>query len=451
MGVNIIKGKELDLNFTDGVGPTMSPTAGSKSPIWRPFTQMATLSEVPRVVRAKESKIFLENGRELIDAISSWWVITHGHCHPQIVQAVQRQSEKLDQVLFGNFSHPVAEELVDSLTELLPPPLKHFFFSDNGSTAVEVALKMAIQACQQRGEPHRSRMVSFEHAYHGDTVGAMSVSGRGIFTDPYKEMLFDVIQVKQGAYSTDGVNAYVEGFKEKMAAHGSQVAAVILEPLVQGAGGMKVWEPSAVREVVQVARSHGAHVIFDEVMTGFGRTGTNFAMESVNEVPDLLCLSKGLTGGFMPMALTVANSQVYECFLSKEKSQMFFHGHSFTANSVACAAALASSKLMKEPQLKLKWEKIESIHRNHRAKYEGHPHVLDLRVCGTIAAIELKAQQPGYESHFSQIITQKAMEEGVFLRPLGNILYILPPYCITTDELEQVWFVVDRCINELSN
>lgn len=418
----------------------------STNSIWRPFTQMGMVSDVPRVTGASESRLFLESGQELIDAISSWWVITHGHCHPQIVEAVQRQSERLDQVLFGNFSHEPAEELVDSLQGLLPSKLKHFFFSDNGSTAVEVSLKMSLQACKQKGEPERNRFVAFKHSYHGDTVGAMSVGGRGLFTRPYREMLFDVIHVEQGTKSADSSESYVSDFKIQMDEQGHKVAAVILEPLVQGAGGMIMWPHQALKEVVQVARSHGTYVIFDEVMTGFGRTGKNFAFDHINETPDLLCLSKGLTGGFAPLSLTVATSEVYDCFLSEEKSKMLFHGHSFTANPMACAAAKVSSELMKDPELKLKWEQIHETHVMNINRHKDRPNVTDARVCGTISAIELKSDQWGYESPLSQTITQKAMAEGVFLRPLGNVVYVLPPYCITREELDHVWSVVDTCI-----
>ena len=417
--------------------------------IWRPFTQMLTLKEFPRVIRASGSQLFLEDGQRLIDAISSWWVINHGHCHPQLVEAVQRQSVELDQVLFGNFSHLAAEQLVDLLQELLPPQLKHFFFSDNGSTAVEVSLKMVQQAWKQRCEDERYLFVAFQQAYHGDTVGAMSVGGPSLFTRPYRDMLFDVIHVEQGTRSTDSVDSYVGNLRDCMAKQGHRVAAVILEPLVQGAGGMIVWPREALREVVQVARSYGAYVIFDEVMTGFGRTGKNFALEHIDERPDILCLSKGLTGGMMPLALTVTTPEIYDCFLSKEKRKMFFHGHSFTANPLACAVAVASTQLMKDPALELKWKQIYEIHLESINKYKDDPRVVDARVCGTMAAIEFQSDQQGYESSLSQKITQRAMKEGVFLRPLGPILYILPPYCITPGELNQVWSVVDICLRDL--
>ncbi len=418
------------------------------SSLWRPFTQMKLAAPPPRVVGSRGAKLFLENGQELIDAISSWWVITHGHCHPQVVQAVQRQLEQVDQVLFGNFSHEPAEQLIESLQELLPSSLKHFFFSDNGSTAVEVSLKMALQACQQKGEATRNRFVAFKQAYHGDTAGAMSVGGPSLFTQPYKEMLFDVIHVEQGTKSTAPWTSYVDDLKNQMEEHGSRVAALIVEPLIQGAGGMIMWPPQALSEVVQVARKHGAYVIFDEVMTGFGRTGRNFAMDHIDEKPDIICLSKGLTGGFLPLSLTIATPEVYQCFLDEEKSKMLFHGHSFTANPIACAAATASTQLMKDHVLKSKWEQIHHIHMKNIAPYRSHPCVVDTRVCGTVAAIELASDQRGYESPFSQIITQRAMEEGVFLRPLGNILYVLPPYCITPEELTQVWAVIGRLLED---
>ena len=410
---------------------------------------MGASPEIFKVVGASGSRLVLENGQEVIDGISSWWVTNHGHCHPQIVEAVQKQVKKLDQVLFGNFSHDPAEQLIASLQDLLPSELKHFFFSDNGSTAVEVALKMVLQSCRQRGESQRNCFVAFKHSYHGDTVGAMSVGGPGLFRQPYEDMLFEVVHVNQGTRSTDSLESYVSDFKKQMGLLEGRVAAVIVEPLIQGAGGMIMWPEAALKEVFRVAREWGVYLIFDEVMTGFGRTGKNFAFEHIGETPDLLCLSKGLTGGVMPMSLTVVQSQIYDTFLSTEKKKMFFHGHSFTANPLACAAALVNSQLMREPGLKLKWERIHKVHLSYIHKYKGHPKVVDARLCGTVAALELDSNEKGYESPLAYKLTQRALKEGVFLRPLGNVLYVLPPYCITEEELEHIWSVISICLEEV--
>ena len=407
---------------------------------------MQTVGEFPQVTGAKDTKLFLSNGREIIDAISSWWVITHGHSHPRIVEAIREQSTAFDQVLFGNFSHRPAEELVETLQELLPKELGHFFFSDNGSTAVEAALKMALGMAKAKGEQRRNRFISFEHSYHGDTAGAMSVGGESIFTKPYREMLFEVIHAQQG---TDP-ETFIDNFTSKMEQWGDRVAAVIFEPLIQGAGGMIVWPVPVLQKAVKIAKNHGALVIFDEVMTGFGRTGKNFAFEHLSGLlPDILCLSKGLTGGMLPLALTVAVPAVYQSFLAPEREKMFFHGHSFTANPLACRAAQAACSLMKDPVLKEKWQKIHNINSANIAKYKNHPKVLESRICGTMAALELQEANRGYSSTLAPALTKMALEQGVFLRPLGNVLYILPPYCITEEELNQVWETIATCLERL--
>ena len=399
---------------------------------------MKSLGELPRVVRAKDTKLFLEDGREIIDAISSWWVITHGHNHPLIVEAICQQTEKFGQVLFGNFSHAPAEELVDVLESLLPPTLKHYFFSDNGSTAVEVALKMALGATKNRGQHQRNRFISFANAYHGDTAGAMSVSGPSIFTENYREMTFPVVHAEVGG----------DDFKNKLERWGEEVVAVIFEPLIQGAGGMKLWPLPELQRAIKLAREMGALIIFDEVMTAFGRTGKNFAFEHLGIVPDILCLSKGLTGGVIPLALTVASADIYQSFLSPARDKMFFHGHSFTANPIACKVATISCSLMKESSLKEKWQKINRLHYRRMEKVQNHPLVSNGRICGTMVALELAEKNPGYQSSLAPIVTKRAMEEGVFLRPLGNVLYTLPPYCISEEELNQVWDTIELCLTE---
>ncbi|MCB1053313.1 MAG: adenosylmethionine--8-amino-7-oxononanoate transaminase, partial [Acidobacteria bacterium] len=314
--------------------------------VWHPFTQMKTAPAPLKVRSAEGSRLYLTDGRVLIDAISSWWVITHGHCHPPLMQAIRRQTEQLDQVIFAGFSHEPAERLADQMVALTAPHFQKVFFSDDGSTSVEVALKMAIQAQHQWGQTQRTQFVAFEAAYHGDTVGAMSVGGPGPFTDPYLPMLFSVTRCKQGQTSDDPLERWVGPFEQWMHEHGDQTVAVILEPLVQGAGGMIMWPVAAVRRIVEVARAHGALVIFDEVMTGFGRTGSLFAYQKVGVAPDLLCLSKGLTGGTLPLSLTLATQAIFDAFWHDEKARMFFHGHSFTANPFGCAAAVANLSLL---------------------------------------------------------------------------------------------------------
>lgn len=415
--------------------------------IWRPFTQMQTALPAQRVRSAKGSRLTLQSGQQVIDAISSWWVITHGHCHPAIVDAIQKQAGQLDQVLFANFSHAPAEELVELLASLLPPSLDRFFFSDNGSTSVEVALKMCIQAHQQRGDTKRNLFVAFKQGYHGDTVGSMSVGGRGTFTQPYQGMLFRVLHAEHPTQSWSAEKEWTADFDRLLNEHGDYIAGVIIEPLVQGAGGMIVWPKQAVQHICRRAKEAGCFLIFDEVMTGFGRTGRLFAFEHLDVKPDFLCLSKGLTGGALPLALTVTSEEVYQCFLHESKNKMLFHGHSFTGNPISCAAACASVKLFQQNDMANQWQRIEQQHRLAIESLQSSA-MIDGRVCGTIAAIEFKTKDRGYASGFAERVYQYALKQDVFLRPLGHILYVMPPYCVTDQELDHIWNVIRDIIKQ---
>ena len=413
--------------------------------IWLPYTQMKLHRALPQAVSAKGSRIYLKNGQSLIDAISSWWVITFGHCEPTLVQAIQKQAEKMDQVLFANFSHEPAKNLIKELKGLLPKELAYVFFSDNGSTSVECALKMALQSFRQKKQAQRRHFISFKHSYHGDTVGAMSVSGRGLFTRPYKDMLFSVVQVDQGRLSSDPVSAYLADFSAKLKKHHKHLAGVIIEPFIQGAGGMIIWPKEALQEICVLSKKKGLYLIFDEVMTGFGRTGEIFAFQKLGITPDLLCLSKGLTGGFLPLALTVANKEVYDSFLSTDKTKLFFHGHSWTGNPLSCAVATANLKQIKQKKWKREWQRIEKFHQKKINQLKGHKNLIDARGMGVVASVEFRLKgKKGYASPFAESFSQKALKRGVFLRPLGNIVYILPPYRISNQELEQVWSVIEE-------
>ena len=414
--------------------------------IWRPFTQMKQAAPIPEVKRAKNSLLFLQNGQSVIDAISSWWLITHGHCHPAIVKAIQQNSPKLDQVLFANFTHKNAERLVKELSSLLPKSLNRFFFSDNGSTAVEVALKMAVQSMAQRGFPERRQFLSFKSSYHGDTVGAMSVSARGIFTQAYKDLLFPIHSCNQGHLSSDPDKLFYEDFERQLEKHHKKLCAVIIEPLIQGAGGMIVWPPSALERICRLAQSAGIYIIFDEIMTGFGRTGTVFALDQIESKPDILCLSKGLTAGAMPLALTISSDSIYKDFLSSKKERALLHGHSWTGNPLSCSTAVANIQILKKNKKKLlkKWKEIESLNKERLAGLKKSNQIKDLRAKGLIAVVQKKG---AYESKFSEQISKKALQQGVFLRPLGGSIYILPPYCITQKELNKVWDVIETLIH----
>ena len=413
--------------------------------IWRPFTQMQKLRHVPEVVKTKDSLLYLKNGKTLIDACSSWWVITHGHCQKDIMKALRDCSFEMDQILFANFKHQKAEELVNELAFFLPKKLNRFFFSDNGSTAVESALKIAIQSKAQRGQAEKNQFLSFKSSYHGDTVGAMSVSARNIFNEPYKQLLFPIHSCRQGHFSFDSEEKFYQDFERKLSKHHKKLCALIIEPIIQGAGGMVIWPLPALKRILKLARSAGLYLIFDEIMTGFGRTGSVFAFEQLGITPDLLCLSKGLTGGALPLALTISTHSIYKDFLSSKKEKAFLHGHSFTGNPFSCAAAVASLKLLKknEHQLLKKWKEIESIHQERIQALKKSPQIQDKRAKGLIAVVQKKGS---YGSDFAETVSKKALKQGVFLRPLGGTMYILPPYCITKQELHKVWDVIESCI-----
>ena len=413
--------------------------------IWRPFTQMQKLRHVPEVVKTKDSLLYLKNGKTLIDACSSWWVITHGHCQKDIMKALRDCSFEMDQILFANFKHQKAEELVNELSFFLPKKLNRFFFSDNGSTAVESALKIAIQSKAQRGQAEKNQFLSFKSSYHGDTVGAMSVSARNIFNEPYKQLLFPIHSCRQGHFSFDSEEKFYQDFERKLSKHHKKLCALIIEPIIQGAGGMVIWPLPALKRILKLARSAGLYLIFDEIMTGFGRTGSVFAFEQLGITPDLLCLSKGLTGGALPLALTISTHSIYKDFLSSKKEKAFLHGHSFTGNPFSCAAAVASLKLLKKNQHQLlkKWKEIESIHQERIQALKKSPEIQDKRAKGLIAVVQKKGS---YGSDFAETVSKKALKQGVFLRPLGGTMYLLPPYCITKQELHKVWDVIESCI-----
>lgn len=421
----------------------MSP---SKASIWRPFTQMKTAPLAQKVVRSEGAHLFLDNGKKIIDGISSWWVITHGHCQPEIIEAINRQSQKLDQVLFANFVHESAERLTELIGKILPAKLKHIFFTDNGSTAVESALKMAFQANRQSQSRPKDLFLAFKNSYHGDTVGAMSVGGPSPYTDAYGEMLFKVIHCDQGQVSTDSVETYTQDCCEKIEKYSDRLIGLIVEPLIQGAGGMIVWPQEALNKICQKAHEHGLYIIFDEVMTGFGRTGSQFAFEQLEVIPDILCLSKGLTGGSLPLALTVASDQIYSCFYSDKKSKLFFHGHSFTGNPISCAAASANIELILKTDQKKIWQGMTETYISELSEMKDFTNVKDLRIKGTMAALEFKTDQEGYASEALIGLQQDLFEKGLFVRPLGNTLYLLPPYSISLEELK----VSCQWIKELS-
>jgi adenosylmethionine-8-amino-7-oxononanoate aminotransferase len=411
-------------------------SALDRAHVWHPYTQHGTAPEPIPIVRAEGSYLYDASGRKILDAISSWWVTLHGHAHPAIAEAVAEQARTLEQVIFAGFTHEPAARLAAGLSERLPGSLPRIFFSDNGSTAVEVAIKMALQYWRNRGE-RRPLVAALGSAYHGDTFGAMSVSGEGLFTEPFGEHLFEVARLPDPVDGSETLAA-LDALLER---RGGELAAVIVEPLLMGAGGMLMWSADVLRAIRERTRDAGVLLIADEVLTGFGRTGPLFACGGAGVEPDLICLSKGLTGGFLPMGVTAASEEIFEAFVSPDRRRTLFHGHSYTANPLACAVGLASLKLLDEESERRR-AAIEGAHREHLARLASHPRVRNARVLGTVAAFDLVAEA-GYLSPIGQELAAYALERGVLLRPLGHVAYLLPPYCTTADELAGVYGLVE--------
>lgn len=398
------------------------------STIWHPFTQHGLGEPIPRVVRGEGAALFTADGARVIDAISSWWVTTHGHNHPRIVAAIRDQAERLDQVIFAGWTHDPAEAVAAGLARLMPKELTRVFFSDSGSTSVEVALKMALGFHAHSGTG-RSRILVLEHSYHGDTIGTMSVGARGVFNAPYAPLLFDVDTIPFPEGDGDATLAALD-----RACRTARPAALIVEPLVLGAGGMKFYPPAILRAMAAIARTHDVLLIADEVMTGWGRTGTLLACEQAGVVPDILCLAKGLTGGSMPLAVTMAREPIFAAHLSSDRAKMFFHSSSFTANPIACAAAAANIAIWQDEPVA---ERIASLAARQAAMVDRLatlPNVTNARTCGTIAAIDVAANDAGYLSTLAPRLLAAFREANVLLRPLGNTIYVMPPYCLDADD-----------------
>jgi adenosylmethionine-8-amino-7-oxononanoate aminotransferase len=435
-------------------GPKKPKIAQGKLSIWHPFTQEALDPKPIRIERGEGVYLYTADGRKLIDAISSWWVNLHGHAHPAIAAAIAEQAHKLEHVIFAGFTHEPAEELAWRLRRVLPPALNHIFFSDDGSTAVEVALKMAVQYWRNIGKPQKKRVVALEHAYHGDTLGAMSVGADSAFSAAFQEMKFPVYRVPSaycfrcpvGKKRTTCDIDCVESLARLLEDHGGEIAAVIAEPLLQGAGGMIVHPVEFLQRIRKLCSEHEVLLIADEVLTGFGRCGQMFACDRVQVVPDIMCLSKGLTGGFLPMAATACADFIHQAFCAPDRNRTFFHGHSYTANPLGCAAAIASLKIFESEPVFERIANIEKIHQERVSVLKTHPAVADVRMIGTVAALELDADDPGYFSELRSVLYDFFLDKGILLRPLGNVIYVLPPYVITSQELHQVYDVIGESL-----
>lgn len=414
----------------------------SRSTVWHPFTQHAVAPPPVKITSAEGAYLTGEDGRRIFDGISSWWVVTHGHRHPLIVDAIKRQADELDQVIFAGFTHAPAEETAAKLLELVTrslgsSELAHVFYSDSGSTAVEVALKMALGYWRHSGEA-RTRIIAFEHAYHGDTIGTMSAGARGIFNAPYEPMLFDVARLPFPEAGREEVTfAALERLLREEPA-----AALIVEPLVLGAGGMLMHPPAVLRRLYEIAKAHGALFIADEVMTGFGRTGTAFACEQACVTPDLLCVAKGLTGGVIPLAATLATRAIFNAHYATDRAKTFFHSSSYTANPLACAAAAANLDIWLSEPVAERIAALAAMQAERLRPFGGDRRFTNLRQTGAIAALDVVVRDAGYLAGVGPKLYDHFMAADVLLRPLGNTVYVMPPYCTTAADLDRVYAAI---------
>ena len=465
-------------------------TTGEHHRVWHPFTQSQTAPAPLKVLSGKGTKLCLEDGRQVIDMISSWWVNLHGHAHPEIAESIYRQALQLEQVIFAGFTHEPAEEFASELLALInsnfvrddksshpldkmrraalqgssgesgintsASPFKHVFYSDNGSTAVEVALKMAFQYWRNIDRSEKTGFVCFEGGYHGDTVGAMSIGGASPFWGQFKPLMFDVKTVPYAttfdgdAYARENEEEAIQTLRKVLEESSHELAAVILEPLIQGAGGMKMCRPSFLSKIRELANQFEVLLIFDEVMTGFGRTGDWFAATKSRTIPDILCVSKGITGGFLPLSATLCSARIYDAFLSQDWTKMLMHGHSYTANPLALAAARASLKILQRDR-----QVFMDMERRHRRLYHqflaSNDNLKRARFCGTVFAVDLESKTDGYFNEIGPRLREEFLNRGLLIRPLGNTIYLLPPYCVTDEELHSAYEAISDIVHGLTN
>lgn len=409
------------------------------SAVWHPFTQHAVEPAMPSVVRTEGAWLQTNDGTRILDAISSWWVVTHGHRHPKIMDAIRNATETLDQVIFAGLTHEPAERLASALVEMTPAGLDWVFYSDSGSTSVEVALKMALGYFRNIGAP-RSRIVVMEHSYHGDTIGTMSVGARGVFNAAYEPLLFEVDTIPFPVAGREQLT--LDRFEA--VSRDRRAAALIVEPLVLGAGGMLMYPAWVLAELKKITEAYGTLLIADEVMTGWGRTGTMFACEQAAISPDILCTSKGLTGGAIPLAATLATDAIFQAHYSVDRKKTFFHSSSYTANPIACAAALANVEIWRDEPVSERVAALSEMQTARLRRFRDKSCFTHCRVTGTIAALDLRTGSAGYLAEIGPKLRSFFLDCGLLIRPLGNVLYLLPPYCITSDELDRLYDAIEE-------
>lgn len=409
---------------------------------WHPYTQHKTAVDFPAIVKGKDALLWDENGKEYIDAIASWWVNPFGHSNTFIAEAIYKQLTTLEHVLFGGFTHNKAVELSEKLLSILPSNQKKVFYSDNGSTAVEIAIKAALQFFFNKNE-RKTKIIAFEDAFHGDTFGAMAASGISFFTEAFQGSLLEVVRIPvPTVHNEEEVAQKLQSLLQT-----NQFAAFIFEPLVLGAAGMVMYEASMLDKLIAICKKHQVFTIADEVMTGFGKSGKNFACNYLTQKPDMMCLSKALTGGTIPMAITTFTQEIFDGFYSDDVNKALFHGHTFTANPTGCAAAIASIELLESKEIQEKIQKLNLMHLDFQEKIKRHSKVKTTRVLGVIFALEVKSEnQESYYGNLRNKLYNFFIENGVILRPVGGIIYILPPYIISEQQLEKVYKTIENAL-----
>jgi adenosylmethionine-8-amino-7-oxononanoate aminotransferase len=414
----------------------MSVVKRDQKYIWHPLTQHQTATQ-PLAIKSAEGVILRDvNGKEYIDGIASWYTAMYGHCNPQIIAAVTHQMQQLDQIVFAGFTHEPAVRLSEALVEILPGNQQKIFFNDNGSTAVEAALKMAFQYHHNRGS-ERDTIIAFEHGFHGDTFGAMSASGLSVYNGPFESFFLKVERIP----TPQKDNLFDVLARLRKICEQNDCAAFIYEPLVQGAAGMKFHEAAGLNEILKICKERDIVCIADEVMTGFGKTGKYFASDFISTKPDIICLSKALTAGMIPMGITSCTQDIFDAFLDDEISKGFFHAHTYSANPPACAAAIAGIVLLKSEEIRQHILRIEAKHRRFSESIEAHAAVLEVRSMGVILAVDLNIEMERYGT-LRNMLFDHFMEQGIYLRPLGNTIYVLPPFIITDRQLEKIYSTI---------
>lgn len=409
---------------------------------WHPYTQHKTAADFPAIVKGKDALLWDENGKEYIDAIASWWVNPFGHSNTFIAEAIYKQLTTLEHVLFGGFTHNKAVELSEKLLSILPINQKKVFYSDNGSTAVEIAIKAALQFFYNKNE-RKTKIIAFEDAFHGDTFGAMAASGISFFTEAFQGSLLEVVRIP--VPTEENEEELLNKLEERLKSN--QFAAFIFEPLVLGAAGMVMYKASMLDKLIEVCKKYQVFTIADEVMTGFGKTGKTFACDYLNQKPDMMCLSKALTGGTIPMAITTFTQEIFDGFYSDDVNKALFHGHTFTANPTGCAAALASIELLESEEFQQKIQIVHQMHLGFQEKIKTHAKIKTTRVLGVIFALEVRSEnQETYYGNLRNKLYNFFIENGIILRPVGGTIYILPPYIISEQQLEKVYKTIENAL-----